>query len=98
MKTVYKFPVARDNEVTYLAMPVGALVLHGAFQVSSESLAVWVEVDTDAAIGGREVIFLGTGRKLPDGQMLKGDWRFVNTFLMQDAGLVFHVYERSAEF
>lgn len=90
MRSVHKYPVDLDNTPIHIEMPKGAVVLHGDYQeLRGGHLQVWAEVPMDSTeTTKRTVLFHGTGRILPP-----GEWRFVNTFLMQRAGLVFHVYE-----
>lgn len=96
-KTVFKFPVPRDNTGTLIDVPLGSKVLHGDYQQHADGLFVWVEIDTDEKTREvREVICLGTGRLLPPMEIGTTEWRFVNTFLMHEHRLVFHVYERQA--
>lgn len=84
MRTIHKYAVPHDNTITVLQMPRDTKILHGDLQ---GEMQVWAEVETDNPVEDRQVIFVGTGREVPHGA------RHVNTCLVFNGGLVFHLYE-----
>jgi hypothetical protein len=94
MRTIYKYPISADNALIQLALPRGSKVLHGDYQAGG--LFIWVEQDAPGSgVDEHRVIFCGTGREL-----LGAEWgrrRFVNTRVIHEEGLVFHVYDYTVD-
>jgi len=86
VRVVWKFPLtAYDVD---LSMPVGAKVVHVAWQEHIGLPMVWAEVSTEAATEIRHFTVVGTGHPIADGYWHVGSWL--------DRELVFHLYEAKA--
>lgn len=85
MRTICKYQVLANNTPVDIEMPFDAVILHGDYQTGE--FYIWAEIDTDNESTIRRILFCSTGRELPDNA-----W-YVNSFLVPDLTLVFHVYE-----
>lgn len=83
-RVIWKFQL-HIMERQQVFMPVPATPL--CVQMQGERPCLWVEVDPNNPMGNVELTIVGTGQVVPEGS------RYVNTFLMNDGVLVFHVYE-----
>lgn len=86
--TVWKYPLTLETQPT-VEMPVGAEILHVGEQYGR--LCLWALVNTSAPTTPRRFLVAGTGHDVPASR-----GRFIGTALMQDGGLVFHVWEAAA--
>ena len=89
MKTIYKYGINID--ITSIALPQGSKIFSAGYDPNGV-LCVWVAVDTqEEEIEERFVYLTGTGWPLED---LK-DWnyRFIDTVIDENNGLVWHVFE-----
>lgn len=86
--TVYKFPIHTTDEQT-IDMPQGAKVLCAKLQ--GDTLCLWALVSPRAPRERRTFLVRGTGHPI---DVAEGyDVQYVDTFMMYDGGLVFHVFE-----
>lgn len=83
-KTIFKYWFNKNNRILKCRMPQGAKILHGDHQ--SGVLCIWAEVDPSKDEETRHVIFVGTGHDVPP------NFSHVNSFLMNEGALVFHLY------
>lgn len=88
MRTVWKFPLALNDEWQELEVPESTLA--GAQLVAKDPAtawpAVWLEVDTEAPLTNRAFRVFGTGHPIP------GDAFHVGSLV--DGPYVWHIYER----
>lgn len=86
MRTIHKFPL-EITDVQTINIEPNASLLSVAFQ--RDTLCVWAEVADDRAYAHpRNIWIVGTGNPMPD-----ADLHFIGTVLMEEVGLVWHVYE-----
>lgn len=89
MKTIYKYSI--NTGLTPITLPKRSQIFSANYDPSGV-LCVWAAVDTREEEVEKKVIYLtGTGWPLED---LK-DWnyRFINTVIDKNNGLVWHVFE-----
>lgn len=89
MKTIYKYSI--NTGLTPITLPKRSQIFSANYDPSGV-LCVWAAVDTKEEEVEKRVIYLtGTGWPLED---LK-DWnyRFINTVIDKNNGLVWHVFE-----
>lgn len=89
MKTIYKYSI--NTGLTPITLPKRSQIFSANYDPSGV-LCVWAAVDTREEEVEKRVIYLtGTGWPLED---LK-DWnyRFINTVIDKNNGLVWHVFE-----
>lgn len=89
MKTIYKYSI--NTGITPITLPKRSQIFSANYDPSGV-LCVWAAVDTREEEVEKRVIYLtGTGWPLED---LK-DWnyRFINTVIDKNNGLVWHVFE-----
>ena len=89
MKTIYKYSI--NTGLTPITLPKRSQIFSANYDPSGV-LCVWAAVDTREEEMEKRVIYLtGTGWPLED---LK-DWnyRFINTVIDKNNGLVWHVFE-----
>ena len=85
MRTVYKYPVALKDD-WMIMLPGGAKIL--SLHMQDGSPFMWVAVETDRAPVKRYFRTAGTGHEIV------GNLRFIDTFQLENLGLVFHVFEK----
>ncbi len=83
MKTIYKYPLTGINVQT-VQMPVGAKILHAAYQANTIMLLALV--DDNAPLEERKIGVWGTGHEV-DQEFLK----HIGTVVVD--GFLFHVFE-----
>lgn len=86
MKTIWKFPLLLEDEVSVM-MPEGAIVLTAAAQRGSVFL--WAVVDPKAPMRIRRFAVRGTGHPVGDDLVYH-----VGTVQLHDGDLVFSVFAR----
>ena len=86
IKQVWKFEV---SPATRIQIPEDAQVLSAKFQ--NGRICIWVLVDPDAPIVKREFEVYGTGHPIQDAD----DLRFIDTVLVDNGQLIYHVFERN---
>lgn len=89
MKTIYKYSI--NTGLTPITLPKRSQIFSANYDPSG-ILCVWAAVDTREEEMEKRVVYLtGTGWPLED---LK-DWnyRFINTVIDKNNGLVWHVFE-----
>ena len=89
MKTIYKYSI--NTGLTPITLPKRSQIFSANYDPSGV-LCVWAAVDTREEEVEKRVIYLtGTGWPLED---LK-DWnyRFINTVIDKNNGLVWHIFE-----
>ena len=89
MKTIYKYGI--NTGITSIALPKRSKIFSANYDANGV-LSVWAAVDTEEEEIEERVIYLtGTGWPLED---LK-DWnyRFIDTVIDENNGLVWHVFE-----
>ena len=89
MKTIYKYSI--NTGLTPITLPKRSQIFSANYDPSGV-LCVWAAVDTREEEMEKRVIYLtGTGWPLED---LK-DWnyRFINTVIDKNNGLVWHIFE-----
>lgn len=86
-KVVYKYGVTVAAMGTLpVELPIGAEILRVDKQQGD--VVLWALVDTEVErTESVDICVVGTGQPLP-----KGDWKFVNTFLLMEGSFVFHVF------
>jgi hypothetical protein len=84
MKTIWKFPL--DADATSLPLKEGAEIL--TVGVQGNNVCVWVLLDSEALDQTYRIATYGTG--FP---MSEKPGRYVGTFFIADAQLVFHVFD-----
>lgn len=85
MKTVWKYQTPMVDTFSLL-MPKGAECLHFNMQ-NGVGCCLWARVDPEEPTEVRRFRLAGTG--LPD----VGDGRYIGTAILEDGGLVFHLFE-----
>lgn len=89
MKTIYKYPVEIQDR-SIIDMPVGAEIL--SVRTQDGKPMIWAMVDTDAKVEPRYIEVFGTGHPIHVDMGI--DRKFIGTFLINNDGLVFHLFER----
>lgn len=85
MTTIHKFPL-KITDLQSVTMPKGALILDAQFQ--NGTLCLWAEVDPNETFRpARRFEIIGTGNPIPDGSR-------IHIATVQEAGFVWHVFER----
>lgn len=87
MKTIWKFPIPAEDEVT-IAMPKGARLL--TVQVQRRNPCLWALVDDSAETATRRLAVRGTGH---DADGLEGA-AYVGTFQLVSGSIIFHLFDR----
>ena len=83
--TIHKFPLANPGGVSAVWMPDNANIIKAADQEGV--LCLWAEVDSsDAALGVRLFHVVGTGQRLPNGNI-----QYIDTVVVPP--YVWHIYE-----
>lgn len=83
MKTIWKFVI---TPTCTLDIPKDAEVL--SIKNQGENICMWVKVDPSNATEERKFVVCGTGHTLPELEL-----EFIDSVLLFDGGLVFHVFE-----
>lgn len=83
---IFRYPLIVADEQA-VSLPAGAKVLSARWW--KDSFCLWAMVDPKAPMEKRRIRIAGTGHELGDVTNL----RFVDTILLEDKGLVFHVHE-----
>ncbi len=86
MKTIWKFEIPVQDEISEVLMPKGAKIVHVGSQPDRRNIALWAQVDSEAKKVIRRFKVYGTGHPLMAGT-------YVGTVLVGDM-LVWHVFER----
>ena len=89
MKTIYKYSI--NTDLTPITLPKRSQIFSANYDANGV-LSVWAAVDTKEEETEKRVVYLtGTGWPLED---LK-DWnyRFINTVIDKNNGLVWHIFE-----
>jgi len=90
MQTVYKYSIHIDD-IIELSLPVGAEILKADIQ--HNKLCLWVLIDPNESNNTtRKLCIAGTGHQI---DAPKSSLTYINTFFMEDLGLVFHCFEVS---
>jgi len=87
-KKVFKYVLRIDDRIT-LNLPKGAEVL--TVQTQYNQPCLWVLVDPFAAKEKRVFRLAGTGH--PISFDMGSDYKYINSFQMDDGALVFHLFE-----
>ena len=87
MKTIFKYPLNIDDELT-IRMPQSARIL--AVQTQSETPCIWALVESRAASCSRRLAVRGTGHEAEG----LDNATYVGTFQLAGGALVFHVFDR----
>lgn len=87
---VYKYELA--EQVTVIAMPANATIMHVDFQITTRvAVAMWVLVDPDAPNENRTFRLVNTGEEIP---YTNDRLHFIDTIVTPDgASTVLHVFE-----
>ena len=90
MKTVWKYELAL-TDLQHLILPENAEILK--FDTQYNIPVIWVLVDTEATdVEERVFRFCGTGHPIA-----KGTYQYIDTIIMADGGLVWHLFEVTDE-
>jgi hypothetical protein len=84
-KTIWKYKLTPDGLIT-IEMPKGAQVL--SVKPQGDDVCLWALVDPSAEVKDRKFMIFGTGHDVPN-----IDLCFIDTFMLFEGGLVFHVFE-----
>lgn len=85
---IYKYPV-RITDVFSIDMPAGAQLLRAMAQGDSPQL--WALVDPERRTDRRYFRLVGTGHPIDDATAER--LKYVDTFMLEDGALVFHLFE-----
>ena len=85
MKTIHKYKLSRVYEEV-IQMPEGAEIL--AIQYQQGSVCIWALVDVNKRMVGRNIITLGTGHSIPEGER---KYKYIST--VQVGEFVWHYFE-----
>jgi len=85
MKRIYKYELTPLH--TMIEMPVGAELL--CVKVQNGTPCLWALIDDDAAPEYRPLVIFGTGDTVVNAG------KYIDTFLIENDSLVFHVFEGS---
>lgn len=88
MKKIFKYPLRAEGQQT-ITMPKGGEILSVQFQ--NGAICVWALVNPDAEPEGRVIDIFGTGHPVLPVDALGATRKHLGT--VQDAGLVWHVFE-----
>jgi hypothetical protein len=88
MRVVHKFPLLMER-ATELEIPLGAQLLHAAWQQGAPTL--WFLVDPTQGKERRLFVIVATGETL---HYREGSLAFVGTVLTPDGRFVWHIFER----
>lgn len=86
MQTIYKYKV-EATDLPSVIMPVYADILSA--RAIGDEIYVWATVDDTHPTIARQLAVYGTGHKIDENLNL----RFIDTVIMYDGKLVFHVFE-----
>ena len=89
MRTIHKFQIPA-SEFPTITMPVGAEVLSAKSQRGND-ITLWALVETNAEMAKRTFVVVGTGHPMPC--IERDRLRFIDTVLLAEGALVFHVFE-----
>ncbi len=87
MITIWKYPLRAEIEDQFIEMPSGSKIL--TVQVQNAIPNLWAIVNPEHPKERRHIRIHGTGHNIRDSTRL----RYISTFQIQGAGLVFHVFE-----
>ena len=90
MITIHKYKLAVTERQT-LQLPEGAEIL--SVQTQRGEACLWAMVDTQVVTEPRVIEIFGTG--YPIHQDMGVSREFLNTFQIEELGLVFHAFERT---
>lgn len=76
-----------NSVLSKLRMPVGSHVL--SVQVQRDTICLWARVDIDAPKIDRTFELVGTGQPMHEGPAT-----YIDTVLLADGYLAFHIFER----
>ncbi len=86
MKTIYKYTLAKNQEVQEVPLPEGALFKH--VQFVRDDVQMWFMVDTDRPDESRNFALYTTGAHV------RGEGLSHMGTCVHGSGFVFHVFER----
>lgn len=86
-QTIWKFQIPTNtNTIFKLAMPIGAKILHTAYQYGV--VCLWALCDTKAAFEVRNFHVYGTGCFLPNDSLT-----YVGSVIQFDGNYIWHLFE-----
>ena len=85
MKTIHKFIIEVSGKQS-IKIPRNAVILSA--QVQHEDICLWVELDHEDPVSGRDIYMVGTGHGIDPSV----DLHFIDTVQLMGGDLVFHVY------
>jgi hypothetical protein len=88
MKTIHKVKIDLEDEQE-IELPEESDILCAGMQ--HEIIYLWyLTLDSKASKVKRKIIIRGTGHQFPD-----GDYKYINTVMLYNGNLVYHVFERT---
>jgi hypothetical protein len=88
MKTIWKYELERTGEQR-VEVPRNAKLL--CIKTQHGKPCIWFEVETESGTEERIFSIFGTGHEIP--QDMGVSYEYIDSFLVADDNLVFHVYE-----
>ena len=92
--TIWKYPVLAGGVFVH-TMPTGAMVLCAKVQGTAGLPQMWVLVDPERTPVRRVFRVVGTGHDIDSAEADR--LAYVDTFMLEDGNLVFHLFERHEE-
>src|SRR6476661_7160844 len=94
MKTIFKFPILKVDDIVEIEMPKGAQIISvqcaASLAPNSDKPAIWAIVDTEAPKAKRRIRIAGTGHPL---ESQANAYTFIGTLQLYSGRLVFHFFD-----